>query len=415
MKKYLLLVLCVLLAVGGCSRKWNNPVESAVPLPGVPGLISPANNVWIWNTQNAITFAWSKVDGATKYKLLLSNYSNISDSFVVIEIADTFYNWLDTNKLGKLYWQVKAWNPINEWKVSNINVFEKGPYAVSKCTLALGPISYPYVRKISNDYLYIFNSPSIGIVSITDIKNPKFVKNVPAANTAYFTKSIFYGSYMFCCGQSDLVLYDISDPLNPQQLWSASAHESAYWCMGAVIRDTILISADAYSKLRIYNIANIISPVLIDTFRIKNGIWDIALKDSIVMLAQADSGISLVNIANVGSPYYIKNISSSSCVTRFIISSNILYCESPLQIYNIADPSQPNLLYSDPSCNNWNTYITSSYIIYWDYSSLKVNDILTNQTMGSYVTNANRWDYYQNYAYFYSSNVPNFSIIKCMP
>jgi hypothetical protein len=86
MRKYIaqLTIICALLSIVGCGRKWNNPVESAVPLPGEPGLISPANNVWIWNTQNTITFTWSKVSGATNYKLLLSNNSTISDSFVAI-------------------------------------------------------------------------------------------------------------------------------------------------------------------------------------------------------------------------------------------------------------------------------------------------------------------------------------------
>ena len=88
MRKYIaqLFIVCVLLSIVGCSREWDNPVESAVPLPGVPQLLTPANNGWIWNGQDTITFKWSKVDGATKYKLLLSNYSTISDSFVAIEM-----------------------------------------------------------------------------------------------------------------------------------------------------------------------------------------------------------------------------------------------------------------------------------------------------------------------------------------
>ncbi len=63
MRKYIaqLSIICVLLSILGCGRKWDNPVESAVPLPGVPDLISPANNAWIWNTQDTITFKWSKV------------------------------------------------------------------------------------------------------------------------------------------------------------------------------------------------------------------------------------------------------------------------------------------------------------------------------------------------------------------
>ncbi|HAD82803.1 TPA: hypothetical protein DCG35_10150 [Candidatus Edwardsbacteria bacterium] len=350
MKKYIaqLSVICVLLSIVGCGRKWNNPVESAVPLPGVPGLISPANNAWIWNAQDTITFTWSKVDGATKYKLRLSNYSTISDSFVAIEIADTFYNWVDTNKLGKIYWQVKAWNPINEWKPSLINVFEKGPYVIGK-TFTTYYGGEPNCQIIYNNYTYFFYNTEIAIYDISNYNTPLHIKNViyPRGNSTGL-KAILANNLLYILVAGDgLSIASLTDPLNPTEIGYVTncTQIDVPRNIGIAVRDTIAYVANFYNGLFLINIKDPNNPTNVSSCNIGKYSYDVTISGNYAYIAKQDSGITVVDISDPVMPVVVNNISCPRTIFHTFANSNILYAS--YYKFSLANPIYPEIMLED--------------------------------------------------------------------
>ncbi len=351
MKRYLLLVLCTLLAILGCSRKWDNPVESAVPLPGVPGLISPANNAWIWNAQNTITFTWSKVSGATKYKLLLSNYSAVSDSFVAMEIADTFYNWTDTNKLGKMYWQVKAWNPINEWKISSIYTFEKGPYILARngdLSVGMG-----YVQFIYENYFYIGSSFSFRIYDISDYNKPIYIKTVDyprvIGDCTVLSDNLLYMTSRFDDGDG-LSIATLSDPLNPTEIGhitTTSYVDISGRNYGLAIKDTIAYVVNYWKGLFLVNIKNPTNPINITSCYFDRPSFKVTVFGNYAYVAREDSGLIVVDVTNPSIPYIVNRIIyPESYINNVYAYNDILYATG--HKFSLANPTNPILLNEGP-------------------------------------------------------------------
>lgn len=353
MRKYLLLVFCVLIAVGGCSRKWNNPAETATPLPGSSQLLVPANNAWIWNTQNIITFAWSKIDGATKYKLLLSNYSTISDSFLAIEVADTFYNWTDTNKLGKIYWQVKAWNPINEWKVSNINVFEKGPYSVGKIFTTLLHPPTPESQIIYNNYFYLFYDLEIAIYDVSDYSNPIYIKNVIYPNL----KAIINNNLLYVLTGNGVSIASLSDPLNPTEIgYITNSTQTPTMNMGIAIKDTIAYVVNFYDGLHVLNIKNPNNPVYITSCILGKYAFDIAISGNYAYIANGDSGLTVIDISNPKIPLVLNSLYYAQPIYSVYVNGSALYATG--YKFTIVTPESPIIVNEDN--NFWFSKLISS-------------------------------------------------------
>lgn len=88
------------------SEVWSFTTGSDGLILPAPTLVSPENGAEIWSSMLPITLDWLPVDGATKYKVILSRYDSgmwlisytrtVTDSQFLIPIslfANTYYRW----------------------------------------------------------------------------------------------------------------------------------------------------------------------------------------------------------------------------------------------------------------------------------------------------------------------------------
>jgi hypothetical protein len=161
---------------------------------------------------------------------------------------------------------------INQWNnCINCGIY----YAASSQAVSPGAGTTGSMARFAslNNYMYAVSNSDLNVIDITDAANPLFVKR---QNIGWNIETIFpHDNKLFIGAGSSMSIYDVQDPVNPQQLsWSG------HWCShDPVIADdryayVTLHDADAcnskVNQLEIYSLQYNTSPVLLKTYPLVN-------------------------------------------------------------------------------------------------------------------------------------------------
>jgi len=107
--------------------KWSEiwQFTTLPPIPLVPELVSPANNVI--NQNLTMDLVWEAVDYAEIYQVQVSTASNFSTLLLNEELDDTEIEISDLDKAVKYYWRVRAKNPGGTGNWSSVRNFTTFP------------------------------------------------------------------------------------------------------------------------------------------------------------------------------------------------------------------------------------------------------------------------------------------------
>jgi len=395
-----LIIAIALIALMGCSRKWNNPVQYQA-YPEVPSLSLPANDGWVIG--NGATVAWHPSVNATSYRLQIS-LSSLFATLVVDDpqVKDTclFVGILDT--LHTYWWRVSATNSCDTTVWSEVRYFK--PFTPSPSIVYdFSTRDEFWDMKISGDYAYIANgdvglaifslssAPTMTLVSslslpnassyqlhtrfivkdagyvyllsvrqdlypsvssyldIIDVSNPMTPISVGRCSLASYPYSLDkIGNYIFVATDSIRVI-DVSNPLNPSVVTKC---DHGYRSMTHSIN--YLYSTEG-SALYIYNASLPQAPVYSGYLSLSANIWEIWAKGSHIFASSYSNSLGIIDISNANSPQIISWTTPVGAIMEIDISSNYLFCgmsgamaSDPIfKIYDISNLKNLQIVYTD--------------------------------------------------------------------
>ena len=149
-----------------------------------------------------------------------------------------------------------------------------------------------------------YNPEHIGSLSIddADIQNPSF------------EGSDIYGNYFAVAAHEDgILLYDISDPLNPNFLMK-SVCENA-WTVAFIDSNSFAIGNGEYGMiLEEFNCSS--DSCDQSSFTTGGAIKDIIVKDSLLFIAEGSYGVSVYNISNINQPLYLDHFDTPGLANK---------------------------------------------------------------------------------------------------
>jgi hypothetical protein len=222
--------------------------------------------------------------------------------------------------------------------VGNPNALDPGlsDFGHYSCNQAL-------VVDVVGDYAYIGNeNDGLHIVNIADPYNPVLSQHIPMLNANFNTIRV-YGQYLFtCCTIGGLSIFDISEPGAVTAVWSSTditvANDVAFK------NDTMYMACHG-GNMRIYSIADIDSPMLVNTYNVGNSelIHGVAVSGNYAYLADGELGFVVVDLTTL---QQVASIDSLSFAFRVETQGDYAYMsygspECPLAVIDISNPTAP--------------------------------------------------------------------------
>ncbi len=203
---------------------------------------------------------------------------------------------------------------------------------------------------ISGNYLYSVDEEQLKVFDINNPANPILKKTVTigfAIETIYpFKDKLFIGS------TSQVYIYSITDPENPQQLGIAISPEVLRRCDPVVAKDTVAFATlrtngpcgGTRSILAVYDIKDVTRPVQKASYPVSEP-YGLGYSNDVLYVCDRFSGLVLLNIKNPYQPTLIKSIKDGSYID-VIPYQNTLICwvTTGIILYDITDNRNPVLL-----------------------------------------------------------------------
>lgn len=196
---------------------------------------------------------------------------------------------------------------------------------------------------IAANHLYIADYTTLRVYDLADPDNP--VKKA-TVNIGFVVETIFpYQDKLFIGSTTGMFIYSISDPSTPVKLGVAQHVRS---CDPVVANGTTAYvtlrggtpCGTAEDGLYIYDLSNVLSPVLKSLFRISTP-GGLGIKDSVVFVCRGNSGMTLVNVKNPAVPQLMYTVNDGNYFD-VIPYGNLLICyvATGLFIYDISNLNQ---------------------------------------------------------------------------
>lgn len=193
---------------------------------------------------------------------------------------------------------------------------------------------------IAAGHLYLADYTTLEVYDLADPKTPAKKTSV---NIGFGIETIYpYQDKLFIGSRDGMYIYSITQPSNPVKLGEARHVRS---CDPVVANDTIAYvtlrggsaCGPAQDGLYVYDIKNVVSPVLKSLFQISSP-GGLGLKDSVVFICRGNAGLSLVNVKKPESPALMYTVNDANFVD-VIPYGNLLLCyvSNGLLVYDITD------------------------------------------------------------------------------
>lgn len=238
---------------------------------------------------------------------------------------------------------------------------------------------------ISSDDKFAYLADYSDGLKVLDISNPEKPSLVGAAeinsgalyNIALSAddRTVYVASVEF-----GVMIYDVSDPTNPQQVGIFPRVDTAYPLNMVMSSDGRTMFIAAYNFFEIVDISDPRSPALINSVGTEDYAWGISLSnDNSKVYLASGAYMQVFDVSNTSSPVSISSFETLGTARSIRISNDntMAYLANGaggMQIVDISDPSQPQMMGSMPSDENFMFGLTMSndgrYIYSTDASGL---------------------------------------------
>ncbi|MEO0137585.1 MAG: T9SS type A sorting domain-containing protein [candidate division WOR-3 bacterium] len=152
---------------------------------------------------------------------------------------------------------------------------------------------------------------------------------------------------VYCaCGDTGLKILDVTNPQSPVVLGGINTHDNAY---NLALFDTFCYIADGYAGLQIIDVADSTSPIILGSYP-TNFARDVDVNSGICYVADNDSGLKIIDARNPSNPILLSRlIFPNERAKKVLIIDTLLYLitrsntsfSGYLRLLNVANPSAP--------------------------------------------------------------------------
>lgn len=203
---------------------------------------------------------------------------------------------------------------------------------------------------IAGNYLYSVDEKQLKVFDISNAADPALKKTV---DIGFAIETIFpFKDKLFIGSTSQVYIYSITDPENPQKLGTAISPEVLRRCDPVVAKDTVAFATlrtngpcgGTQSILAVYDIKDITKPVQKASYPISEP-YGLGYSNDVLYICDRFLGLVLMDISKPYQPAFIKSIKDGSYID-VIPYQNTLICwvTNGIILYDISNNRNPVLL-----------------------------------------------------------------------
>lgn len=195
----------------------------------------------------------------------------------------------------------------------------------------------PFDVVVKGGYAYV--TEGLGGLAIFDISNPSTLQRVSAIQLPAYGAGhlVLNGNYVYIGAAESLQIVDVTNPLSPQYVKGLKNS----WPVGLVIQNNYLYVTRHDSGLVIYDLTDPINPQRRGTFSANHAGY-LSVQDSICITTTFD-GLIIIDVANPDTPGAFGAIAGSACgqIIRDTLLYAILFHDSTdFAVYSIKNPRE---------------------------------------------------------------------------
>lgn len=259
------------------------------------------------------------------------NITQTSGSFSATSYADF------TNVPAGMVISGKYAYVVESVAASGLEIFDLStstPFLISTLATVNAPIGKPV---LAGNFLYVSENNNATTVQIIDVSNVVAPRIVATINTGQSGRSItISGRYLYIAATSKVFTYDISNPLNPQQLGQVTLANTS-GLFGSALQGPYLYLAEGTSTaatagFQIVDISNPTTPTLLSSYPISNAGRSIAVQGRYAYVGEnvAATGIQVIDVSNPISPTLVSTFATNAALggsfaSEMVLAGNYLY------------------------------------------------------------------------------------------
>jgi hypothetical protein len=186
---------------------------------------------------------------------------------------------------------------------------------------------------ISGNYTYIADGNN-GLV-VVDATNPDAPRKVGDHAGLLATHITIAGSYAYISSDGPLVIFDISDPLNPEPISSASVPGLI---KGSSVSGTTAYIASGLGGFHVLDITDLYAPIVLGTTSLFTNAIRVAAADSLAFIADRTNGVRIIAAKNPAVMDVIAHVPIFDNIRDLVVRGNYVYLAgtNSLQIVDIS-------------------------------------------------------------------------------
>ncbi len=226
---------------------------------------------------------------------------------------------------------------------------------------------------VQGDYLYAVNrgDSSFNTIDVSDPMNPVIVGSCHLGS--YSRDMLISGQYAYITEYRDgIEVVDISDPENPH----VACHIQTEYACEVVVIEPLLYVADYYS-VSIIDITDLSEPATLSVYDSVMRATGVYVDGPYLYVADADFGLRILNVANPSSPVLVRDFEIEYCGDVLVIDGYAYVSGGSvgIQVYDVADPANP-VYQTSISSEGWSLLDADGYLYVQEgWSELQIWDI----------------------------------------
>lgn len=203
---------------------------------------------------------------------------------------------------------------------------------------------------IAGNYLYSVDEQQLKVFDIADAANPTLKQTV---NIGFAIETIFpFKDKLFIGSTSQVYIYSITDPANPQRLGVAISPQVLRRCDPVVAKDTVAFATlrtngpcgGVQSILAVYDVKDVTKPVQKASYPIAEP-YGLGYSGDVLYVCDRLAGLTILDISKPYQPTLIKSIKDGTYID-VIPYQNTLICwvTNGMILYDITNNRNPVLL-----------------------------------------------------------------------